>query len=256
MSRVGAAANPALRSRALPAPARRPAPGCPCCEGRRARRLPQPSCLAAGPRRARAAGGGAAAGRRRPEPMAYSQGGGKKKVCYYYDGKWPGSLQRGCGSDAAGYRGWQPAGTPTRPTQRSPAYSGTPAFAPLRSSARARVCLGCTAWDRSRRNPCRLPGPDCTKPASWSSALRPCPLPRSPGPPFSPPICRRCASSLTRDPGARVELRRSYCWPGAKFAERRCLAGVLRGLHPSPLFVGFLQAPLSQGSDGRAALPP
>lgn len=36
-------------------------------------------------------------------------------------------------------------------------------------------------------------------------------------------------------------MRRSYCWPGAKFAERRCLAGVLRGLHPSPLFVVFFE---------------
>lgn len=95
----------------------RPAPGCPCSEGRRARCPPQPSCLAAGPRRAGAAGGGAAAGRRRPEPMAYSQGGGKKKVCYYYDGEWPGRLQRGFGEGAVGCRGWQPAGT--RPAQRS-----------------------------------------------------------------------------------------------------------------------------------------
>lgn len=152
----------------------------------------QPSCLAAGPRRAGAAGGGAAAGRRRPEPMAYSQGGGKKKVCYYYDGGWPGNLRRGCGEGAAGWwtrasgcPGWLSAGTGTRPTTRlRDRGPGTPARAPpLGSSARARGGLGCTASGRSPRNPSRYPGPDCTKPAAWSSAPRPRPLPRSPGPP-------------------------------------------------------------------------
>lgn len=80
----------------------------------------------------------------------------------------------------------------------------------------------------------------------------PVPSPARPVPPSRPRSVGAALPASPGTPGARVELRRSYCWPGAKFAERRCLAGVLRGLHPSPL---FLQAPLSQGSDGRAALP-
>lgn len=159
----------------------------------------QPSCLAAGPRRTGAAGGGAAAARRRrPEPMAYSQGGGKKKVCYYYDGEWPGSLPRGCGEGAAGGRGWwQPAGTPTRPTRRSRLGDARPPSLLSGPLGHAQV-WGAPPRTGLRGTPVGTPGPDCTKPAAWSSAPRPCPLPRAPGNPSSP---RSVRAALPASPG-------------------------------------------------------
>lgn len=181
--------------------------------------------------------------------MAYSQGGGKKKVCYYYDGEWPRSLQQGCGEGAAGrsrgsgYLGWLPAGTRTRPSLAVVSRGHAPSLVsgPLLGHAQVWVALSRTC---PRGTPVATRGLTAQSRRSGAPPPRPRPLPRSLGvspPPFSPEVCLLCAFSLTQDPTARVGLRRSSCWLGSKFAERRCLARVLRGLHPSPLFAGFSQ---------------
>lgn len=131
--------------------------------------------------------------------MAYSQGGGKKKVCYYYDGEWPGSLPRGCGEGAAGGRGWwQPAGTPTRPTRRSRLGDARPPSLLSGPPLGHAQVWGAPPRTGLRGTPVGTPGPDCTKPAAWSSAPRPCPLPRAPGTPSSP---RSVRAALPASPG-------------------------------------------------------
>lgn len=186
--------HPLLRALSLPGTRSRPAPGRPCSAGPPRPLSPPLSPLVWPPGRG---------GREQPEEEPQPGGGGpspwrtvkeaaRRKCATTMTVGGPGTCggaagraRRGGGRAPPGaLGGWLSAGTGTRPTRLRDRGPGTPARAPpLGSSARARGGLGCTASGRSPRNPSRYPGPDCTKPAAWSSAPRPRPLPRSPGPP-------------------------------------------------------------------------
>lgn len=268
VSRVGAAATPALRSRVLPAPAAVPLRATLAPPAAAPAVRISPSCLAAGPRRAGAAGGGVAAGRRWPEPMAYSQGGGKKKVCYYYDGEWPG------GPPAAGLRGRRggadgrlgalrvaargdtdsayPSGrvprTPARPRSPRVLRAGT------RRLGRA-LCLG--PVPRPSLPPQRTP---VGTPGLTAQSRRPGAPPRVPVP---SPACR--VPLLARDLSAlRFQPHPGPHRPGGAAEEFLLAGGQVRraalsrscfAWTSSLAFVRWaLPAPLSRGSNRRTSL--
>lgn len=162
VSRVGAAANLALRPPALLAPAAVPLRA--ALAPRAAAPAVPLSPLVWPPGRG---------GREQPEEEPQPGGGGRspwrtvKEAARRKCATTMTVSGRGvCSGDSGKARWGVEGGSPRGHGLPSGRVSATPAFAPLGSSARARAGLGRTALDQSLRNPSRHPRPDCTKPAA------------------------------------------------------------------------------------------